>query len=141
VANWAWVGHVHRAIFLATNGRIGGRLPGLDVLLLTTTGRKTGLERTLPMPYFRDADDYIIVGSNGGQDRDPAWWLNLQAEPSARVRIGQREQSVRARLARPEERERLWPRLTRENFNYARYAKKTTRQIPVVVLSPDRCER
>ena len=136
MANWSWVGHVHRAIYLATGGRVGARLPGLDVLLLTTKGRKTGLERTLPMPYFRDGDDLILVGSNGGQARDPAWWFNLRADPSATVQIGRATVAVRARPATSEERERLWPRLTRENPNYSRYERKTEREIPVVVLTP-----
>jgi deazaflavin-dependent oxidoreductase (nitroreductase family) len=134
--NWSWVGHTHRAIYRATGGRLGSRLPGLDVLLLTTRGRKTGLERTLPMPYFRDGNDYILVGSNGGLPRDPAWWFNLQAEPNASVLIRREVVAVHARLASPEERERLWPRLTRENPNYARYARKTSREIPVIVLTP-----
>jgi deazaflavin-dependent oxidoreductase (nitroreductase family) len=138
MAGWQWFGRLHARVFRATGGRIGGRLVGLDVLLLTTTGRRSGLARTTPMPYFRDGERLVIVGSNGGADTDPAWWLNLQSHPDAEVVIGRDRLAVRAALASPEDRARLWPALKRWNPNYARYEKKTPREIPVVLLTPRR---
>ena len=78
MANWAWVTKVHRAIYQKTDGRVGARLAGLPMCLLTTVGRKSGLPRTLPLACFPDGDDLIIVASNNGQEHDPAWWLNLR---------------------------------------------------------------
>lgn len=137
MASWQWFGRLHRAAYRATGGRVGGRLVGLDVLLLTTTGRRTGLPRTTPMPFYRDGDRLVLVGSNGGADTDPAWWKNLQATPEAEVEIGRERLAVRAALATPEDRDRLWPRLKEWNANYRRYETKTTRRIPVVILTPE----
>lgn len=134
MANWAWFTKLHRTIYEKTGGRLMARLAGIDMLLLTTRGRKTGLPRTLPLACFRDGDDLVVVGSNNGQDRPPAWWLNLQADPGARVRFGREEFRVRAELASGAERERLWPWLKQRNPQYARYEQKTHREIPVVVL-------
>lgn len=107
---------------------------GIPMLLLTTVGRRTGRERTLPLACLPDGDDLIVVASNDGSDRHPAWWLNLEAEPGARVRFGREERRVRALRATPEERARLWPELVRHNRHYERYARKTEREIPVVIL-------
>jgi F420H(2)-dependent quinone reductase len=134
VANYQLVTRIHRAIYRTSGGRLGARLAGLDMLLLTTTGRRTGRPRTLPLACFRAGEDLLVVASNGGQDRDPAWWKNLQVQPEARVQLGAEQFRVRARPARGEERERLWSRLKRENPVYARYERRTAREIPVVVL-------
>jgi deazaflavin-dependent oxidoreductase (nitroreductase family) len=135
MASWQWFGRLHERAFRATRGRLGGSLMGMPMLLLTTTGRKTGQPRTTPMPFYAKGDDYVIVGSNNGEPRDPAWWLNLQADVHARVQILGDEIDVRARLAGTAERERLWPELLAFNPRYAVYEKRTTREIPVVVLS------
>ena len=135
MANWQWFGRLHRAAYRATGGRIGGRLVGLDMLLLTTTGRKSGAPRTTPMPFFRDGDRFVIVGSNGGSDRDPLWWKNLLADPRAAIEIGRERHAVLARLATTEERARLWPLLREWNPNYRRYERRTRREIPVVLLA------
>jgi deazaflavin-dependent oxidoreductase (nitroreductase family) len=111
------------------------RLAGIDMLLLTTTGRRSGQPRTTPLACFADGDDWIVVASNNGQDRDPAWWLNLKANPDASVRIGRSEYTVTGRLATAEERTRLWPWLVGRNRVYARYERRTSRPIPVVILS------
>jgi F420H(2)-dependent quinone reductase len=124
----------HRSVYLATGGRIGGRLGSLRVLLLTTRGRRSGEPRTAPLVYFEDAGRTVVIASNGGQPRDPAWWSNLQAAPEASVQIGSVRVRVRARLASAEERARLWPRIKRENPAYSGYEKKTSRAIPVVIL-------
>jgi deazaflavin-dependent oxidoreductase (nitroreductase family) len=134
MANWSFVGRVHRALYLATGGRIGARLAGMDMLLLTVRGRKSGQPHTLPLACFPDGDDRVVVASNNGQDHDPAWWLNLAANPEAEVRLGRESWNARGRLANPEERARLWPELKRLNPMYARYEQKTRREIPVVIL-------
>lgn len=138
MANWQWFGRLHGAVYRATGGRVGGRLVGLDMLLLTTTGRKSGLPRTTPMPFYREGERLVIVGSNGGADVDPLWWKNLQASPTGEVEIGRVRLPVRAELASEEERARLWPLLREWNPNYRRYESKTRREIPVVVLTPTR---
>jgi deazaflavin-dependent oxidoreductase (nitroreductase family) len=134
MASWQWFGTLHRKAFELTGGRIGARLLWLDVLLLTTTGRRSGLRRTTPMPYWPDGERFVLVGSNGGEPRDPAWWLNLQADPHAEVQVREGRFAVVARLAGGEERARLWPQLKAWNRIYVRYEEKTDREIPVVVL-------
>ena len=136
MANWQWFGRLHRAVYRASGGRVGGRLVGLDMLLLTTTGRKSRAPRTTPMPFFRDGERFVIVGSNGGADHDPLWWRNLQADPRAEIEIGRERRTVTARLADPAERARLWPLLKDWNPNYRRYEARTRREIPVVLLTP-----
>ena len=135
MASWRWFGNLHRALYRATSGRMGGKLIGLDMLLLTTTGRRTGLRRTVPMPYLKEGLHWVIVGSNNGGPTDPAWWFNLQAHPVAKIQIRDEHLKVCARLASPQERARLWPLLTEYNPNYLRYEKKTPREFPVVLLS------
>ncbi len=134
MANWSWFTKLHRAVYEKTDGRLMARLAGIDMLLLTTTGRKSGAKRTLPLACFRDGDTLVIVASNNGQDHDPAWWLNLKARPEAEVRLGRERFRARAELATGSERERLWPWLEQRNPAYRRYAGKTSREIPVVVL-------
>ena len=134
MAHWQWFTKLHRAAYRATGGRIGSRLAGIDMLLLTSIGRTSGLERTIPLACFRTGDDWIVVASNNGQDRHPGWYLNLQKNPDARVRIGREERRVRAIVAEGEERARLWPWLRQENPMYAKYEQNTKREIPVVIL-------
>ena len=128
------MGRSHRAVYRLTRGRLLGRVAGMPVLLLTTTGRRSGRARTTPLTYFEAGNDLVIVASNGGEDRPPAWWLNLREHPEARVTIGTRSHSVTARAATGEEHERLWPMITAAYPGYAAYARRTTRPIPVVVL-------
>lgn len=127
----------HLALYRLTRGRIGARLGTLQVLLLTTRGRRSGRERTAPLVYFQEGERWVLIASNGGQPHDPQWWRNLQAEPTARVQIGPETHRVRARLAGPEERARLWPRVKQQNPAYAGYETRTSREIPVVLL--ERC--
>jgi deazaflavin-dependent oxidoreductase (nitroreductase family) len=127
---------IHVAAYRATKGKAGGSVSGLKVLLLTTLGRKTGRRRTTPLGYLPEGDDLLIVASSGGSDWFPSWWLNLKANPSAEVQVGDRRLAVTARKASPEERERFWPRLVDAYKGYASYEKKTSREIPVVILSP-----
>jgi F420H(2)-dependent quinone reductase len=126
---------LHNFLYRITGGRIGGSVPWSGpVLLLTTNGRKTGRERTVPLLYLHDGEDIVLVASNGGTATHPAWWLNLKANPVATVEVGNRRLRVRAREAGPEEKERLWPRLVEMYGGYESYRERTDREIPVVLL-------
>lgn len=128
---------VHRSIFSATNGRLLGRMAGMPVVLLKTTGRTSGVPRqTMLTSPLQEGDTVMIVGSYGGDDRHPSWFLNLQANPEAEIVMAGRSRKVKARVASPEEKARLWPLITAKYKNYAGYQEKTTREIPVVLLEP-----
>jgi deazaflavin-dependent oxidoreductase (nitroreductase family) len=130
------VSGAHDALYRASRGRIGGRLVGMPVLLLITKGRRSGKSRTAPLLYIRDGDAIVVVASNGGSDYVPAWWLNLRSNPAAEVVIGEARTPVTAREASPVERARLWPEFTSRFSGYAKYATRTAREIPVVMLEP-----
>lgn len=127
---------VHAAIYRTTGGKVAGRIFKSPVLLLTTTGRKTGEERTTPLLYLADGANIIVVASNGGAPKHPAWLLNLRANPEATVEIGGHKLRVRAREAGPKEKERLWPKLVEMYGSYEDYRRRTEREIPVVLLKP-----
>jgi deazaflavin-dependent oxidoreductase (nitroreductase family) len=135
---WKLVSSIHTWLYRVTKGRVGHEAGGLASLLLTTTGRRSGAERTVALTYVPDGQDYVVVASNGGADRDPAWWLNLSTTPRATVQVGPALVPIVAHAADPEERRRLWPKLTAANPFYARYEQLTARPIPVVILRP--CE-
>ncbi len=130
----ALVTRVHRAIYLMSGGRVGGRLAGIRVLLLTSRGRRSGLPRAIPLLYLEAEKGFVVVASNAGDDRDPAWWKNLLACPEAAVQVGRERHAVRARRATPAERAELWPKLVAAYRPYARYRERTRREIPVVIL-------
>jgi F420H(2)-dependent quinone reductase len=129
---------LHRFIYQASGGRVGGAIGGTPVLLLITTGRRSGEPRAVTLTYFEDGERLVVVGSNAGENRHPAWWLNLQEHPDATVQIGGTTTRVRAVEAVGEERERLWAELTRRNPAYEQYQLRTDRRIPVVLLHPAR---
>jgi deazaflavin-dependent oxidoreductase (nitroreductase family) len=106
------------------------------VLLLTTTGRKTGKARTTPLLYLVDSGRYVVIASLGGAPKHPVWYLNLLASPAATIEVGSRKIAVTAETASPEEKERLWPLAVRMYPPYDDYRAKTDRVIPVVVLTP-----
>jgi len=118
---WRRAGHVHTWLYQRTGGKIGQKAGHISNLLLTTKGRKTGKLHTVPLAYMADGEDSVIVASNGGADRHPAWWLNLQQAPQAKVQIGTQSFDVLARLANAGERARLWPQLKAMNPFYASY--------------------
>jgi len=123
-------------IYRRTSGTWAGRLAGAPVGLLTTTGRRSGEARTVPLLYLADGDDFILVASQGGAPRHPGWFLNLAADPSAEMQIGARRIPVTAHEAGPEERALLWPRLVALYPAYDQYQLRTARRIPVVRLRP-----
>jgi F420H(2)-dependent quinone reductase len=129
-------GGMHTGVYRLTGGRLGGKLGRVPILLLTTTGRKSGQPRTQPLSYTRAGEGYAVIASKGGAAVHPLWYLNLQAEHLAEVTVGSETRTVRAREAEGEERERLWRSLADLFPGYDKYAQKTSRRIPVVVLEP-----
>src|ERR1700756_1742539 len=127
-------GDEHTRRYRETGGEVGHDWQGTQTLLLTTTGRKSGKARELPLIYGRDGDDYLIVASKGGADTPPAWYLNLQSDPEVEVQGLDERFKAHARTATSEERARLWPTMTAEWPSYDEYQTKTDREIPIVVL-------
>ena len=117
-------------------GRLGSRLGNMGMLVLPTTGRKSGKPRSHTLQYLPDGATYVIVASNNGQDRHPGWYHNLLSNPQVRIQIGRRRQAALASVAGPEEYDRLWPRLIAHNPPWEADARRTTRKIPVVILHP-----
>ena len=128
---------VHQSLFKATSGRIGGRIMGMEALILTTTGRKSGQRRTnmLTTPIV-DGDRIVLVGSWGGDDRHPMWYLNLQANPDVEITRAGGTRPYRTRVATAAERAELWPRVTSKYSGYGDYQTKTEREIPLVICEP-----
>jgi deazaflavin-dependent oxidoreductase (nitroreductase family) len=106
------------------------------VLLVTTTGRRSGQPRTAPVVYLADGERLVVIGSNAGNARSPAWALNLQANPDADVEVGRRRRQVRARVAEGDERGELWRRMNEQYGGFEDYRGRTARAIPVFVLEP-----
>lgn len=129
----------HRFIYKLSGGRIGSRITDDEgdspILLLTTTGRRSGKPRTHPLLYIEADDGYVVVASNAGADEHPAWFLNIEAEPEATVQIGKVRERVIAHVASAEEREKLWPKLIEMYSGYDVYQADTERALPVVVLN------
>ena len=119
-----------------SHGRFLSQHKGEPMILLTTTGRKTGKVRTWPLLALRHGDGWVVTASNGGHDHHPAWYLNLVANPDATVGEGGRATAVRARVADDAERAELYPRFVALVHGYADYEQATTRVIPVVFLEP-----
>lgn len=134
MANWIVFTRAHCAIYRGTRGLIGGRLMGIQMLLLTTKGRKTGCDRTLPLAYVEYRGDLVIVASNGGSPHPPAWWLNLQAAEIAGVQIGGERFEAHWRTAPPAERMEYWRKLQAAIPAYRIYRVRTDREIPIVLL-------
>jgi len=131
-----WATKLHAAVYRATGGGIGGRMVNSPVLLLITTGRKSGKERITPLLYLEDGEDFVIVASNGGTSGHPAWWLNLQAKPEANVEVGGEKVRVRTEETTGEEKRRLWDRVVEMYPTYEDYQRRTDREIPVILLKP-----
>jgi deazaflavin-dependent oxidoreductase (nitroreductase family) len=124
-------------VYRITGGWLGGTfLRGAPVCLVTVVGRKSGEPHTIPLLYLRDGDDVLIVASKGGMSKHPVWYLNLVANPRCEVEVGRDRRPMVARRVSAEEKAALWPRLCEMYPDYAGYQARTTRDIPVVRLSP-----
>jgi F420H(2)-dependent quinone reductase len=131
-----WMTGMNNVAYRLSAGRVAGHLRwGAAICLLTTTGRRSGRRRTVPLAYVLDGDDLVVAASRGGMRSHPAWYLNLLAEPNATVQLGSSTRRVQARDATEAERRRLWPRLTAVYPYFAAYQERTSRRIPVVILS------
>jgi deazaflavin-dependent oxidoreductase (nitroreductase family) len=125
----------HAALYRATGGRIGGRLPGLpSLLLLDHIGARSGTLRTTPLVYMPEGDAFLVVASKGGHPSNPGWLHNLRAHPETEVQIGRKRVRVRAREADAQERRQLWPKAAAYNPHWERYRARTPREIPLVLL-------
>ncbi len=131
-----FVARVHRAIYRATGGFVGGSNGNTKLMLLTTVGRKSGLTRVTPLLYVEGAAGWVVIASNGGTEKVPGWWLNLQSRPEATIQTGRKHHAVRARAATTEETRELWPKLTASYEFFTDYLDRTQRDIPIVVLDP-----
>jgi F420H(2)-dependent quinone reductase len=128
---------LHTAVYRASGGRLGHRLPGVPgkMLLLDHVGAKSGKRRTSPLLYVEDGEDVVVVASKGGFPKHPAWFHNLKANPETTVQIGAEHRKVRACVASPDERERLWPMAVRGYRGYEDYqARSKGREIPLIIL-------
>lgn len=131
---------VHEWIYKATDGRVGHRMVGVPTLLLRTTGRRSGAVRTNALVYARDGDDYLLVASNGGSDRNPAWLHNVRTDSRVEIQVGRDRQAGQARVIEPSDPSfaRLWTVVNANNRDrYAAYQQQTSRPIPVVAIAPD----
>jgi F420H(2)-dependent quinone reductase len=127
----------HARIYRATNGRIGYRMPGFPAcLLLDHVGAKSGTRRTTPLVFARGGEDVILIASKGGYPKSPGWFHNLKANPDTTIQIGSKRMDVHARVAEPEEYDRLWKLAVDVYGGYEDYRRRTERQIPLVVLEP-----
>ena len=124
----------HVGVYRLTSGRVLGKVVGAPVLLLTTTGRRTGKRRTWPLLYLVEGDSYVVVASNGGSLTHPSWYLNMTSNPAVTIRLRSHQVSVEARTASPEERAFLWPKMVELYSGYETYRGRTERQIPLVML-------
>jgi deazaflavin-dependent oxidoreductase (nitroreductase family) len=127
-------GQEHVKRYRETDGNEGHDWQGTTVLILTTTGRKSGKQRSTPLIYGRDGDDYLVVASKGGAPEHPAWYLNLTDDPDVEVQVWGERFPARARTATSEEKQRLWQTMVERWPAYAEYQRRTARDIPVVVM-------
>lgn len=130
------VGKLNVPVYRLTRGRVGGKVGKGPVLLLTTTGRKSGEPRTAPVLYLADGDRFVVINTNAGNAKVPAWSLNLRADPDAEVEVKGKRTQVRARLAEGEERADLWRRHMEQYSGWEYYESKLDREIGVFVLEP-----
>jgi deazaflavin-dependent oxidoreductase (nitroreductase family) len=131
-----WAGKLNVPVYRLSGGRLMGKIGRAPVLLLTTTGRKSGQPRTAPVVYLADGERLSVIGSNAGNARTPAWSLNLKANPNAEVEVGRERRQVWARIAEGEERVDLWRRHNEQYAGFDDYEARTDRDIAVFVLEP-----
>jgi deazaflavin-dependent oxidoreductase (nitroreductase family) len=127
----------HEAVYRISNGRVGNRGYGMPVLILTTTGRKSAKKRTTMLTSpVQKGDAVVLVASYGGDDRHPQWFLNLRDNPEVEITMDGKTRSMRARVASPEEKAELWPRVVEAHRGYGQYQQRTDRDIPLVICEP-----
>lgn len=126
----------HEAVYRLSGGLIGRWMGTMPVMLLTTTGRRTGQRRTTPLTYLKRAGELLLIASYGGDDRHPAWYLNLDANPEVEVTRGTHTQTMHARTLSTMEKAEVWDEIVGTNPIYAQYERRTDRDIPVVALTP-----
>lgn len=132
-------GQEHVEKYRETDGEVGHEWqPGVYTLLLTTAGRTTGEAYTTPLIYREDGDDYVVVASKGGADSDPDWYRNLVADPRVEIQVADEVMPATARTASEDEKQRLWPKMAEVWPDYDAYAGRTDRDIPVVIITPER---
>lgn len=131
-----WAGKLNVPLYRLSGGRLGGKVGKGPVLLLTTTGRKSGRPRTAPVLYLAEGDRFVVINTNAGNAKTPAWSLNLRANPEAEVEVGRKRVAVRARIAEGEERADLWRRQMDQYSGWDYYESKLDRQPQVFVLEP-----
>jgi deazaflavin-dependent oxidoreductase (nitroreductase family) len=131
-----WAGKLNIPLYRLSGGRLMGKVNQAPVLLLTTIGRKSGQKRTAPVVYLADGESLVVIGSNAGHTRTPAWSLNLKANPEAEVEVGRERRPVRARVAGGEERADLWRRHNEQYSGFDEYEARTDRDIALFVLEP-----
>jgi deazaflavin-dependent oxidoreductase (nitroreductase family) len=124
----------HVGLYRMSNGRFGSAISGLPVALVTTTGKKTGKPRTVPVASFEDGGDVLVIASYGGSPNHPAWFNNLVAKPEVTVQVKDHVYPARAEVVSGPDRERLWKMVVERAPNFGNYQRKTTREIPVVRL-------
>jgi deazaflavin-dependent oxidoreductase (nitroreductase family) len=129
-------GKANVPLYRLSRGRIGGKVGKAPVLLLTSTGRRSGQQRTAPVLFMKDGANVVVIGSNAGNTNEPGWSYNLKANPEAAVEIRGDRRTVRARVADGEERERLWKAMNAEYEGFEDYEAKTNRNIALFVLEP-----
>lgn len=130
---------IHGQLYKRTDGRIGHHMIGVPTLLLKTTGRRSGANRTNSLVYARDGGDYVVVASNGGSDRSPGWLHNLSANPDVEIQIARERRKGTAKVVEPTDPgyDHLWSVVNENNRDrYSAYQKQTARPIPVVVVTP-----
>ena len=135
---------LHERLYERTDGRVGHQMIGVPTLLLRSTGRRTGAQRTNALVYAKDGSAYVVVASNGGEDRSPGWFFNVRAKPEVQIQIARTKMAGMARILEPgdQDYERLWRLVNDNNHNrYDGYQSKTARPIPLIVVSPASLDR
>lgn len=133
-ALWKLFNKTHVWLYRSSDGKRASKMAGKDVILLTTSGRKSGILRTVPVIGFEDGNDRVVVASKAGSPEHPAWFLNLETNPNVTVQVGSDVYRAKAVITSPEERARLWEKVVSEMPQFGSYEKKTSRLIPVVRL-------
>ena len=128
--------NLHTFFYKLTGGRFGSQMGDYKIMLLTTKGRKSGVEYTTPLGYFDHQDGYLIIASNGGMDNHPDWYFNLKSDPQVSIQIKDQAMTARAEILNTKTRTPIWERVVAEAPQYGNYEGRTDRLIPVVWLRP-----